>query len=77
MKIENPNNFLNLIPFEQVSVGDVFMIDNDIYMKIETVNDTLLGVLNAIDIRDGCSVFFYDDSIVHPIEGKFVVEKMW
>lgn len=74
MQIENSN--LNTVPFEQINVGDVFM-DDGVYMKIANVNDTALGVLNAIDIRDGCSVFFYDDSIVHPIEGKFVVEKMW
>ncbi len=77
MKIENSNNFLNLIPFEQISIGDVFMIDNDIYMKMEMVNDTLLGGLNAIDISDGCSVLCYDDTMVRPIEGKFVVEKIW
>ena len=75
MKIENSN--LNTVPFEQINEGDIFMGDNGIYMKIANVNDTLLGIVNAVDIRDGCSVFFYDDSIVHPIEGKFVVEKIW
>lgn len=75
MKIENSN--LNAVPFEQINVGDTFMIDNNIYMKIAIVNDDLLGILNAVDISDGCSVFFYDDTIVRPIEGKFVVEKIW
>ena len=77
MKIENSNLNLNVIPFEQLDVGNVFMIDNDIYMKIEVIEDTLLGILNAVDIRDGCSVLFYDDTIVRPIEGKFVVERIW
>lgn len=75
MKIENSN--LNVIPFEQINVGDVFMIDNDIYMKMTMVNDTLLGTLNAVSICDGCSILCYDDTMVHPIEGKFVVEKIW
>lgn len=75
MKIENSN--LNTVPFEQINVGNVFMIDDGIYMKIANVNDTLLGILNAVDIRDGYSVCFYDDTIVYPIEGKFVVEKIW
>jgi hypothetical protein len=75
MKIENSN--LNAIPFEQINVGDVFMIDNDIYMKIAMVKDSVLGVLNAVDICDGCSVLCYDDTMVHPIEGKFVVERIW
>ena len=75
MKIENSN--LNAIPFEQINIGDTFMIDNDIYMKTAIVNDDLLGILNAVDISDGCSVFFYDDTIVRPIEGKFVVERIW
>ena len=75
MKIENSN--LNAVPFEQINVGDTFMTDNYIYMKMEMVKDTVLGALNAVDISDGCSVFFYDDTIVRPIEGKFVVEKIW
>ena len=73
MKIENSN--LNVVLFKQINEGDVFIIDDDIYMKIANVNDALLGILNAIDIRDGCSVSFCDNTIVHPIEGKFVVEK--
>ena len=75
MKIENSN--LNAIPFEQIDVGDVFMIDNNICIKTVTVNDTVLGDLNAVDISDGCSVLLYDDTIVHPIVGKFVVERIW
>ena len=75
MKIENSN--LNAVPFEQINVGDTFMIDNDIYMKTAIVNDDLLGILNAVDISNGCSVLFYDNTIVRPIEGKFVVEKIW
>ena len=75
MKIENSN--LNAVPFEQINVGDTFMIGNDIYMKTEIVNDDLLGILNAVDISDGCSVLFYDDTIVRPIVGKFVVERIW
>lgn len=75
MKIENSN--LNAIPFEQINVGDTFMIDNDIYMKTAIVNDDLLGILNAVDISNGCSILCYDDTIVRPIEGKFVVERIW
>ena len=75
MKIENSN--LNAIPFEQISVGDTFMIDNNIFMKIEDVEDTLVGHLNAVDICDGCSILCYDDTIVRPIDGKFVVERVW
>ena len=75
MKIENSN--LNTVLFGQINVGDTFMIDNNIFMKIEDVEDTLIGHLNAVDISDGCSVFFYDDTIVRLIEGKFVVERIW
>jgi hypothetical protein len=75
MKIENSN--LNAIPFEQIDVGDVFMIDNNICIKTVTVNDTVLGDLNAVDISDGCLILCYDDTIVRPIEGKFVVERIW
>lgn len=75
MKIENSN--LNAVPFEQINVGDIFMIDNYIYMKIEMVKDAVLGALNAVDISDGCSILCYDDTIVRPIEGKFVVERIW
>ena len=75
MKIENSN--LNVVPFEQINKGDVFMIGDDVYMKIAVVNDTVLGRLNAVDISDGCSIFCYDDTIVRPIEGKFVVERIW
>ena len=67
MKIENSN--LNAVPFEQINIGDTFMIDNDIYMKTAIVNDDLLGILNAVDISDGCSIFCYDDTIVRHIEG--------
>lgn len=75
MKIENSN--LNAVPFEQINVGDVFMRENYIYMKMEMVKDSVLGALNAVDISDGCSVLFYDDTIVRPIEGKFVVKRIW
>lgn len=74
MKIENSN--LNAVPFEQINEGDTFMIDNNIYMKIAIVNDTLLGILNAVDMRDGCSIYFHDDSIVYPVEGKFIIERI-
>ena len=75
MKIENSN--LNAVPFEQINVGDTFILDNNIFMRIESIEDTLIGHLNAVDICDGCSILCYDDTIVHPIEGKFVVEKIW
>lgn len=71
MKIKNINH-VNAITFEQMDRGSVFECHDIIYMKIASIEE-----VNAVNINDGMLAIFCDDTMVHPVEGYFHVEKIW
>lgn len=76
MKIKNIVH-VNAVLFEQIDIGSVFEYHDIIYMKTEPCDDKTLGILNAITIEHAMFTSFCDDTIVHPIEGYYHVEKIW
>ena len=68
------NIFDNRVAFELVKEGHVFKLGDSYMMKIESVDDTVLGTLNAVCLNDGLMVRLCDDTLVYPINGHFVVE---
>ena len=75
--MEIVNNTNNVTPFENIDVGNVFMFEGIFYMRIFSITDKTLSTFNAIDLTHGSERMFCDDTIVHPVEGKFVIEKIW
>ena len=64
----------NKVPFEIVDVGHTFIYNDDIFMKTTSIynaDDNI--VVNAVNIEDGIIITFYDDDLVTPVVGKFIM----
>lgn len=62
MKIKlNPSNKKI---FMHLRDGDVFQFDDVVYMKIETIEAEGNTELNAVDLNDGATYYFYDEEII-------------
>ena len=68
------NGNVNKIPFERVDIGDTFIYNEDIYMRITSVCNQEDRIVNAVCIEDGIVVNFWDDEYVTPIKGKFIMD---
>lgn len=68
MKIERKDNN-NIYDFWQISIGDVFVFEEDVYIKIDDTND-----LNAINLILGCGDWFEPCTKVREVDATLVIE---
>lgn len=68
------NGNINKIPFEAVDVGDTFIYNEEVFMRLTNICNGENKIVNAVDIENGIVVTFYDDEYVTPIEGKFIMD---
>ena len=68
------NGNVNKIPFEVVGIGDTFIYNAEVYMRITNIYNQTDRIVNAVSIEDGIVVNFYDDEYVTPIKGKFIMD---
>jgi hypothetical protein len=50
--------------FMHLSDGEVFQFDDVVYMKIEAIQGENDIVLNAVDLSDGATYYFYNEEVV-------------
>ena len=73
MKIVWENN-INTVSFTFLIMGDVFIYDDMLFMKIETsFNDTNSKTYNAVRLVDGKLINFVNEHVIL-IDGKFIVD---
>ena len=73
MKVVMKNN-INQVPFASLIIGDVFIYDNTLFMKIEvSFNATNSKVYNTVRLVDGKLINFVNEYVT-PIDGKFIMD---
>ena len=68
------NGNVNKVPFKSVNIGDTFIYNADIFMRIASICNQEDRIVNAVCIEDGIVVNFWDDEYVTPIKGKFIMD---
>ena len=68
------NGNVNKVPFEKVDIGDTFIYDEEVFMRIADICVGENKIINAVKIESGIVVTFYDDEYVTPIKGKFIMD---
>lgn len=66
MEIRKVNNYL--VPFEQVTRGDVFLYNGEHYMRMEERENCI----NAVNLFTGGVTNFSDDEIVAPVDNCYL-----
>lgn len=60
--------------FSDVEPGNVFAVDNSIYMAIEPVKEKELGVLaNAVNLETGELTYYFDTDFIQIVEAELCV----
>ena len=73
MKVVMKNN-INQVPFASLIIGDVFIYDNTLFMKIEvSFNATNSKAYNTVRLVDGKLINFVNEYVT-PIDGKFIMD---
>lgn len=54
--------------FQELKNGETFIQDDDAFMKISSITDEDNDVYNAILLKDGSLIYFYDADEVTPAE---------
>ena len=65
---------INKVLFNKIDIGQTFIYNRNIFMKIRSIYDNENTRKNAINIESGIATTFYDDECVIPIKGKFVMD---
>jgi hypothetical protein len=61
--------------FAYLSVGDTFVIDNQVFMKIETCHDATYGeCYNAVCLNDGTFYLAGDDDEWYPVTAELTIK---
>ena len=67
-------NDINTVSFTFLIMGDVFIYDDMLFMKIETsFNDTNSKTYNAVRLVDGKLINFVNEHVIL-IDGKFIMD---
>ena len=69
------NNTIREVLFIELNIGDIFMYNNLLFMKIEPIYKNYNGKyerVNAVRLDSGVTTNFYDEAVIS-IEGEFVV----
>lgn len=66
MEIRKVNNYL--VPFEQVTRGDVFLYNGEHYMRMEEYENCI----NAVNLFTGGVTNFSDDEIIVPTDNCYL-----
>ena len=73
MKVVMKND-INTVSFTFLIMGDVFIYDDMLFMKIETsFNDTNSKTYNAVRLVDGKLINFVNEHVIL-IDGKFIMD---
>ena len=75
MKV-NFSDETNLIPFERLSNGDVFLDDSLICMKMEPIRDRYGDIYNGVDLRSGEVYMYDDDNTVVALVGELNISRV-
>ena len=68
------NGNINKVSFLSLIIGDVFIYDDMLFMKIETsFNANTTSSYNTVRLVDG-KLFNFLDEYVTPTDGKFIVD---
>jgi hypothetical protein len=68
--IDNANT---TIEFSALKVGDCFMYDNCLFIKICPVKENSPNACNAFCFVDNCVAFFRPDFTVTPVEAEIII----
>ena len=66
MEVRKVNNYL--VPFKQVTQGDVFLFNGEHYMKMEECENWI----NAVNLFTGEITHFSSDEIVAPVDNCYL-----
>lgn len=65
------NNESKSLPFKQIDLGEVFLWDDDIFMRTESIESYYGDILNAVKLKNGEMLEIDGSTFVLPLKYKF------
>ncbi len=59
------------LPFNQIELGEVFLWDDDIFIRTESVESYYGDILNAVKLKNGEMLEIDGSTFVFPLKYKF------
>ena len=60
--------------FDEVSLGDVFQYEDDVYMRIDDICNNRNEIFNAVNLSNGDLFFFPRNETVTQVEAELIIE---
>ena len=65
------DNESKTLPFYQIELGEVFLWDDDIFMRTESIQSEYGDILNAVKLKNGEMLEIDGSTFVFPLKYKF------